>query len=92
MCGEPADEEGDSVKPGPDVFRFREQLLGLWPDLADRISPWAADPGWRQPSGREDLAAYYVGLTLSWSIAEDTLQAMIDLAEAHPRSPTTPRA
>lgn len=78
-----ANEEVESVEPSPDVLRFREQLLTRWPELADRISPWAADLGWRQPWDREDLAPYFVGLTLSHSTTETTLRAIIDLANAH---------
>lgn len=83
VCDQLADEEVDSVEPSPDILRFREQLLTRWPELADHISPWSADLGWRQPWGRKDLAPYFVALTLSFSTDETTLRAMIDLADTH---------
>ncbi|GAA2119660.1 hypothetical protein [Actinomadura napierensis] len=83
ICDRLADEDVDGVAPGPEVERFRSELLNRWPDLADQISPWAPDLDWRQPWGREDLVAYFVSLSLSFSTEADALQEMVTLAREH---------
>jgi hypothetical protein len=80
ICDRLADEDVEGVAPSLEVERFRSELLGRWPDLADRISPWAPDLEWRQPWGGEDLAAYFVSLALSFSTEADALQEMVTLA------------
>ncbi|GAA1872133.1 hypothetical protein [Actinomadura bangladeshensis] len=80
ICDRLADED---VVPAPEVERFRTELLARWPDLADRISPWAPDLDWRQPWGRKDLADYFVSLTLPFSTEASALQDMVTLARKH---------
>lgn len=82
-CDQLADEEVEGVEPSPQVEGFRAELLATWPDLADRISPWAPDLDWRQPWGRDDLAPYFVSLTLSYSTEQQTLDAIVSLARRH---------
>ncbi|MFC5185045.1 hypothetical protein [Actinomadura harenae] len=83
ICDQLADEDVEGVTPSPEVERFRSELLGRWPDLADRIAPWAPDLGWRQPWGREDLAPYFVSLSLAFSAEGSALQNMVTLAREH---------
>ena len=83
ICDRLADEDVDGVDPSPEVERFRSSLLHRWPDLADRISPWAPDLDWREPWGRDDLAAYFVTLTLSLSTEPDVLRDIAALAHEH---------
>jgi hypothetical protein len=61
-----ADEKTDGLVPDERVLAFRAELLRRWPDLADMISPWHHDLGWRQPEGRTDLANRFVGVTLPY--------------------------
>ncbi|MBO2465191.1 hypothetical protein [Actinomadura violacea] len=83
ICDRLADEDVEGVAPSPEVERFRSELLGRWPDLADRISPWAPDLDWRQPWGREDLAAHFVSLSLSPRTEASALNDMVTLAREH---------
>ena len=83
ICDRLADEDVDGVAPSPEVERFRSGLLGRWPDLADQISPWAPDLDWREPWGRDDLAAYFVTLTLSSSTKSRVLRDTVALARKH---------
>ncbi|WP_327147351.1 hypothetical protein [Nocardia sp. NBC_01329] len=83
ICDRLAEEEVEDVAPSPEVERFRAALLRRWPDLADGISPWAPDLDWRQPWGREDLGAYFVSLTLPYSVDADTIHAIVALADEH---------
>ena len=80
VCNRLADEDVDGVEASPDTQRFRAELLRRWPDLADKISPWAPDLTWRQPWGREDLAAYFVSLTLPYNTDQQTLNDVLALA------------
>ncbi|MEU8796124.1 hypothetical protein [Spirillospora sp. NPDC048819] len=83
ICDRLADEDVDGVDPSPDVERFRSELLRRWPDLADRISPWAPDLDWRQPWGREDIAPYFVTLTLSFGTKPSAPHDIVALAREH---------
>ncbi|WP_433147044.1 hypothetical protein ACQPZ8_05730 [Actinomadura nitritigenes] len=83
ICDRLADEDVEGVAPSSDVERFRSALLGRWPDLADRIAPWAPDLDWRQPWGREDLAAYFVSLSLSLRTEASALEDVVTLARQH---------
>jgi hypothetical protein len=83
ICDRLADEDVDGVNPSPQVERFRSRLLRHWPDLADRISPWAPDLDWREPWGRVDLAAYFVTLTMSHSTEPGVLRDIAALAHKH---------
>lgn len=76
-----ADEEAADVPPVEEIVVFRAAILRRWPELADMISPWHSDLGWRQPWGRTDLGDRFVGLTLpfSWSGVAD----LPELAKAH---------
>ncbi|GAA0391367.1 hypothetical protein GCM10009530_48320 [Microbispora corallina] len=64
-----ADEKADGLEPDERVLAFRAELLRRWPDLADKITPWHHDLGWRQPWGRTDLADRFVEVTLSYGWA-----------------------
>jgi hypothetical protein len=62
-----AEERAGGLRPDERVLAFRAELLRRWPGLADMIAPWHDDLGWRQPSGRTDLADRYVMIYLPWS-------------------------
>ncbi|MGI5325720.1 hypothetical protein [Actinomadura nitritigenes] len=83
ICDRLADEDVEGVAPSPEVESFRSGLLDRWPDLADRICPWAPDLDWRQPWGREDLAAYFVSLSLSLHTEACALQNIVRLARQY---------
>ncbi|MEV5570715.1 hypothetical protein AB0L06_11735 [Spirillospora sp. NPDC052269] len=83
ICDRLDDEDVEGVTPSPEVEHFRSELLVRWPDLADRISPWAPDLDWRQPWGHEDLAAYFVSLSLALNTEASALQDFVTLARQY---------
>jgi hypothetical protein len=51
--------------------------------IASDRSLGAPDLGWREPWGRDDLAAYFVTLTLSFSTEPSVLRDIAALAHEH---------
>jgi hypothetical protein len=83
VCDRLADEDVQGVDASPDVLLFRAEVLRRWPDLADSISPWAPDLGWRLPWGREDLGAYFVSLTFLYGSDPQRLINVVALAHEY---------
>ncbi|MEV4538532.1 hypothetical protein AB0J82_32610 [Asanoa sp. NPDC049518] len=81
LAGRLADEDTRGLVPEERVLAFRADLLRRWPELADMISPWHDDLGWRQPWGRTDIADRYVGLNLPYGWA--AVSALPLLARAY---------